>query len=59
MTWIKTVLTRVVVGEIVHFTVKVANPETKVDHLLVVLVVFFVTTALGVTPDSDTTGDPR
>lgn len=59
MTWIKVVLTRLAVGEIVHFTLRAANPETRVDHLLVVLVVLFVTTAFGVTPGSGTTGDPQ
>lgn len=58
MTWFKVALTRLAVGEIVHVTVKVANPDLKVDHLLVVLIVFFVTTAFGVRHGSGTTGDP-
>lgn len=56
MTWFKVALTRIAVGEIVHIAVKVANPEVRVDHLLVVLIVFFVTTAFGV---SVGTGDPQ
>ncbi|GAB3434768.1 hypothetical protein GCM10027436_12110 [Actinophytocola sediminis] len=42
MAWFRATLTRLTVAEIVHFTLAVASPETEVDHLLVVLVVFFV-----------------
>jgi hypothetical protein len=58
MPWLKVVLTRLVAGEIVHIAVKVANPDAKVDHLLVVLIVFFVSSAFGVTPGSGA-GDPQ
>jgi hypothetical protein len=60
MSWVKVVLTRWCVGEVVHVVLKVVQPGLKVDHFLVVLIVFFVTTAFGVAPGSDpSTGEPR
>lgn len=61
MSWVKVVLTRLLVAEIVHVAVKIANPGAKVDHLLLVGIVFFVTSAFGVTSGSKkaTTDDPR
>jgi hypothetical protein len=53
MSWIKVVLTRVVVGEIVHVVVRVVAPSVKVDHFLVVLTVFLVATGFGVVPSNE------
>jgi hypothetical protein len=50
MSWIKVVLTRVLVGEIVRVVLMVFAPSVKVDHFLVILIVFLVTTAFGVVP---------
>ena len=50
MSWIKVALTRVLIGEIVHLALKVLQPGVHADHLLVVLSVFFATTAFGVAP---------
>ena len=52
MSWIKVVVTRVAVGEIVRVVLWVIAPSVKVDHFLVVLIVFLVTTASGVVPQS-------
>lgn len=60
MSWIKVALTRVLIGEIVHLAVKVVQPGVHVDHLLVVMSVFFVTTVFGVVPASKASaGGPR
>jgi hypothetical protein len=59
MSWFKVALTRLTAGEIVHVVVKVTNPDAKVDHLLVVLIVFFVSSAFGVASGSGATGDPQ
>lgn len=50
MSWVKVAGLRMLVGEIVHLALKVLAPGMHVDHLLVVLVVFFVTTAFGIVP---------
>lgn len=50
MSWLKVAGLRMLVGEIVHLALKVLAPGMRVDHLLVVIVVFFVTTAFGVVP---------
>jgi hypothetical protein len=59
MSWLKVALTRLLIGEIVHLVLKVVHPGLHVDHLLVVLSVFFVTTAFGVVPGAKTTTGPR
>jgi hypothetical protein len=56
MVWFKVALTRLAAGEIVHLIVKVTNPEAAVNHLLVVVIVFFVSSAFGVSASS---GDPQ
>lgn len=50
MSWLKVAGLRMLVGEIVHLALKILAPGMRVDHLLVVIVVFFVTTAFGVVP---------
>ena len=50
MSWLKVAGLRMLVGEIVHVALKILAPGMRVDHLLVVIVVFFVTTAFGVIP---------
>jgi hypothetical protein len=52
MSWLKVVLTRVVVGEIVRVVLWLVAPSVKVDHFLVILIVFLVATAFGVVPGS-------
>lgn len=59
MSWIKVALTRLLIGEIVHLAVTVVRPGVHVDHLLVVLSVFVVTTAFGVVPGGKTTSQSR
>ncbi|MFI7672442.1 hypothetical protein [Actinophytocola sp. NPDC049390] len=60
MSWINVAFTRLLVGEIVHLVLKVFVPGMRVDHLLVVISVFVVTTAFGVVPSSKaTSGEPR
>ncbi len=59
MSWVNVAFTRLLVGEIVHLVLKVLAPGMRVDHLLVVISVFFVTTAFGVVPWSKAaTGEP-
>jgi hypothetical protein len=55
MSWIKVAGLRMLVGEIVHLAVKILAPSVHVDHLLVVIIVFFVTTAFGVVPSEKAT----
>jgi hypothetical protein len=55
MSWVKVACTRMLVGEIVHLVLKVLAPGMHVDHLLVVLSVFFVTTVFGVVPGAGAT----
>lgn len=55
MSWVKVAGLRMLVGEIVHVTLKILAPGMRVDHLLVVIVVFFVTTAFGVIPTEKAT----
>lgn len=57
MSWVKVVLTRLLVAEIVHVVVKVTKPDANVDHLLVVVIVFFVTSAFGISVGSNATSD--
>jgi hypothetical protein len=52
MSWIKVVVTRVLVGEIVRVVLWVVAPSMKVDHFLVILIVFLATTAFGIVPES-------
>jgi len=52
MSWVKVALTRLLIGEIVHLALKVVEPGVRVDHLLVVMSVFFVSTLFGVVPTS-------
>jgi hypothetical protein len=60
MSWFNVAFTRLLVGEIVHLALKVLAPGMHVDHLLVVISVFVVTTAFGVVPGPKaTTGEPR
>ena len=61
MSWVNVAFTRLLVGEIVHLVLKVFAPGMRVDHLLVVISVFFVTTVFGVVPWSKpaTGGPPR
>lgn len=50
MSWPKVVLTRVLIGELVRGVLAVVQPGVHVDHFLVVLIVFIVTTVFGVVP---------
>ena len=55
MSWVKVAGLRMLVGEIVHVALKILAPGMHVNHLLVVIVVFFVTTAFGVIPAENAT----
>lgn len=57
MSWLKVVMTRVVVGEVVHGVLKIVQPGLHVNHFLIVLIVFFVTLAFGVVPEADQPSD--
>jgi hypothetical protein len=50
MSWTKVVMTRLLIGEIVHLALKVLQPGVHANHVLVVLSVFVVTTVFGVVP---------